>query len=99
MIPKNWSGSSLTRGIHIRRAAITINTGPRVSLERCLRARNMYPNLKLTIFKRGLRQNHLAREVGIHEVALSKIILGVREPSPPQRLLMCQYFGAEEVSL
>jgi transcriptional regulator with XRE-family HTH domain len=56
----------------------------------------MYPNLKLTIFKRGLRQNHLAREVGIHEVALSKIIHGVREPSPTQRLLLCQYLGAEE---
>src|SRR5260370_37487216 len=70
--------------------------GPRFSLERCLRARNMYPNLKLTIFKRGLRQNHLAREGGIHEVALSKIIHGVREPSPTQRLRLWQYLVAEE---
>jgi len=56
----------------------------------------MYPNLKLAIFKRGLHQNHLAREVGIHAVALSKIIHGVREPSPTQRSLLCKYLGAEE---
>lgn len=59
----------------------------------------MYPNLKLTIFKRGLRQNRLAREVGINAVALSKIIHGVREPSPAQRLLLCQYLGADETWL
>jgi len=56
----------------------------------------MYPNLKLAIFKRGLRQNHLAREVGIHEVVLSKIIHGFREPSSAQRLRLCEYLGAEE---
>jgi transcriptional regulator with XRE-family HTH domain len=56
----------------------------------------MYPNLKLAIFKQGLRQNHLAREVGIHEVALSKIIHGVREPSLSQRLRLSEYLHAEE---
>jgi transcriptional regulator with XRE-family HTH domain len=56
----------------------------------------MYPNLKLTIFKRGLRQNHLARELGINEVALSKIIHGVREPSPALRTVLCQYLGVDE---
>jgi len=56
----------------------------------------MYPNLKLTIFKRGLRQNHLARQVGMNEVALSKIIHGVREPSAAQRSVLSQYLGAEE---
>jgi transcriptional regulator with XRE-family HTH domain len=56
----------------------------------------MYPNLKLAIFKRGLHQNYLAREVGIHAVALSKIIRGFREPSPAQRSLLCKYLGAEE---
>lgn len=56
----------------------------------------MYPNLKLTIFKRNLRQNHLAREVGIHEVALSKIIHGALEPSPAQRMRLCEYLNAEE---
>lgn len=56
----------------------------------------MYPNLKLTIFKRNLRQNHLAREVGIHEVALSKIIHGALEPSPAQRMRLSEYLHAEE---
>lgn len=56
----------------------------------------MYPNLKLAIFKRGLRQNHLAHQVGINEVALSKIIHGVREPSPEVRALLSQCLGAEE---
>lgn len=56
----------------------------------------MYPNLKLTIFKRNLRQNHLAREVGIHEVALSKIIHGALEPSPAQRMRLSEYLNAEE---
>lgn len=54
----------------------------------------MYPNLKLTIFKRNLRQNHLAREVGIHEVALSKIIHGALEPSPAQRMRLSEYLNA-----
>ena len=59
----------------------------------------MYPNLKLAIFKRGLRQNHLAREVGIHEVVLSKIIHGFREPSSAQRLRLSEYLGADETWL
>jgi transcriptional regulator with XRE-family HTH domain len=56
----------------------------------------MYPNLKMAIFKRGLRQNHLAREVGIHEVVLSKIIHGFREPSTIQRARLSEYLGADE---
>jgi transcriptional regulator with XRE-family HTH domain len=56
----------------------------------------MYPNLKMAIFKRGLRQNHLAREVGIHEVVLSKIIHGFREPSSIQRARLSEYLGADE---
>jgi transcriptional regulator with XRE-family HTH domain len=56
----------------------------------------MYPNLKLAIFKSGFRQNRLAREVGIHEVVLSKIIHGFREPSEVQRLRLSEFLGAEE---
>jgi len=56
----------------------------------------MYPNLKMAIFKRGLRQNHLAREVGIHEVVLSKIIHGFREPSSIQRARLSEYLRADE---
>lgn len=56
----------------------------------------MYPNLKLQIFRMGLHQNYLAKEVGIDETILSKIINGHREPSPLQKDLISRYLGAEE---
>jgi transcriptional regulator with XRE-family HTH domain len=56
----------------------------------------MYPNLKLEIFKRGIRQNNLARELGMNEANLSKIIRGYREPSGSQRQLLAQYLGVDE---
>jgi hypothetical protein len=40
----------------------------------------MYPNLKLQIWKSGVRQNRLAQMVGIHETLLSKIVNGFRAP-------------------
>ncbi len=59
----------------------------------------MYPNLKLEIFKRGLRQNHLARSVGIEESLLSKIIHGYREPTVVQRRSLAAYLVVEEAWL
>lgn len=59
----------------------------------------MYPNLKLQIFRRGLHQNHLARELGIEETILSKIIHGYREPSEAQRRLLASYLEADETWL
>ena len=56
----------------------------------------MYPNLKLQLFRSSLRQNFLAREVGIDESILSKIIHGYRAPSPEQRRLLTTYLGVEE---
>jgi transcriptional regulator with XRE-family HTH domain len=56
----------------------------------------MYPNLKLEIFKRGIRQNNLARELGMNEANLSKMIRGYREPSAPQRQMLAQYLGVDE---
>lgn len=56
----------------------------------------MYPNLKLAIFKRGLRQNYLARELGINEAILSKIIHGYREPSETVRHTLAGFLGFEE---
>ena len=43
--------------------------------------RIMYLNLKLHLWKTGLRQNRLAQMVGIDEATLSKIVNGFREPS------------------
>ena len=55
----------------------------------------MYPNLKLEIFKRRIRQNHLARELGLNEANLSKIIHGYREPSSKLKQTMADFLGAD----
>ena len=59
----------------------------------------MYPNLKLQLFRSSVRQNFLARQVGIDESILSKIIHGYREPSREQRQLLANYLGVEETWL
>ena len=41
----------------------------------------MYPNLKLQLWKSGVRQNRLAQMLLIDETMLSKIINGFRHPS------------------
>ena len=56
----------------------------------------MYPNLKLQLFRKAVRQNYLARELGIDESFLSKIIHGYREPSPALRQSLAKYLGADE---
>jgi transcriptional regulator with XRE-family HTH domain len=59
----------------------------------------MYPNLKLQLFRTAVRQNFLARELGIDESILSKIIHGYREPSKEQRQSLSSYLGVEEAWL
>lgn len=44
--------------------------------------RGLYPNLKLTMYRSGIRQNTLARSVGINEASLSRILNGTRNPAP-----------------
>ncbi len=56
----------------------------------------MYANLKFEIFKRGLRQNHMARDLGLDETLLSKIIHGYREPTAAQRHSLALYLNVEE---
>jgi len=56
----------------------------------------MYPNLKLQLFRSSVRQNFLARQLGIDESVLSKIIHGYREPSKEQRQSLAAYLGVEE---
>jgi len=41
----------------------------------------MYPNLKLQLWKSGMRQNQLAKLLGMDETVLSKIVNGFRHPS------------------
>ena len=47
--------------------------------------RSLYPNLKLTMYRSGVRQNTLAKTIGIHEAHLSRIINGTRRPGPEVR--------------
>jgi len=46
----------------------------------------MYPNLKLQLWKSGIRQNRLAKLIGVDETVVSKIMNGFREPSPEIRV-------------
>jgi transcriptional regulator with XRE-family HTH domain len=45
----------------------------------------MYPNLKLRLWTRGIRQNRLAKMIEIDETTLSKIVNGFRQPTPEIR--------------
>ena len=56
----------------------------------------MYPNLKLQIFKSGIHQNHLARQLGLTDTVLSKIIHGYRQPTKEQRRMLAEYLSVDE---
>ncbi|HZS70270.1 MAG TPA: helix-turn-helix transcriptional regulator [Candidatus Acidoferrum sp.] len=56
----------------------------------------MYPNLKLQLWRSGLRQNRLAQMVGIHESLLSKIVNGFREPDPRIRTQIAAILNSDE---
>jgi len=56
----------------------------------------MYPNLKLQIFKLGIRQNQIAKDLKFCESQLSKIIHGYREPSEGERKLLAGYLNVDE---
>lgn len=45
----------------------------------------MYPNLKLQLWKSGIRQNRVAKALEIDETVLSRIVNGFRKPSPEQK--------------
>ncbi len=56
----------------------------------------MYPNLKLQLFKQGMRQNRLAQCLGIDETILSKIVNGFREPNQELRGRIAQLLKSDE---
>ncbi len=56
----------------------------------------MYPNLKMQIFKLGIRQNQIAKDLKFCESQLSKIIHGYREPSADERKLLAGYLNVDE---
>ncbi|HZU42493.1 MAG TPA: helix-turn-helix transcriptional regulator [Terriglobales bacterium] len=59
----------------------------------------MYQNLKLQIWKSGIRQNRLARELKMDETVLSKIINGYRQPSTQLKARIAQYLRIDEAWL
>jgi transcriptional regulator with XRE-family HTH domain len=56
----------------------------------------MYPNLKLQLYRSGIRQNRLAQLVGIHETLLSKIVNGFRQPDPDVRARIAAILKSDE---
>jgi len=56
----------------------------------------MYPNLKLQLWKAGIRQNRLASMLGLDESLLSKIVNGFREPSPTVRAKIAGLLHSDE---
>jgi transcriptional regulator with XRE-family HTH domain len=50
----------------------------------------MYPNLKLQLWKTGLRQNRLAQRLNIDETVLSRIVNGFRQPSDTLKLRIAE---------
>lgn len=56
----------------------------------------MYPNLKLQIWRTGIRQNRLAQLLGIDDALLSKIVNGFREPNPKVRAKIAALLHSDE---
>jgi transcriptional regulator with XRE-family HTH domain len=59
----------------------------------------MYPNLKLHLWRTGIRQNRLAKLLGIDEALLSKIMNGFREPNPELRTKIAALLHSNETWL
>jgi transcriptional regulator with XRE-family HTH domain len=59
----------------------------------------MYPNLRVQIWKAGLRQNKLARILRMDETLLSRIVNGYREPSAEIRKKISAILQTDETWL
>lgn len=59
----------------------------------------MFPNLKLQIWRTGLRQNRLAQMLQIDETILSKILNGFREPSPELKIKIASLLQSDSTWL
>ena len=56
----------------------------------------MYPNLKLQLWRSGLRQNRLALMLGIDQTLLSKIVNGFRTPDDAMRARIASILHSDE---
>lgn len=59
----------------------------------------MYLNLKMQIWRSGIRQNRLAQILGIDEALLSKIVNGYRLPKPEMRSQIAKILQHDEAWL
>jgi len=56
----------------------------------------VYPNLKLQLWRSGLRQNRLAQMLGIDQTLLSKIVNGFRNPDEALRVKIAAILDSDE---
>jgi len=56
----------------------------------------MYPNLKLQLWRSGIRQNALARMLEMDETILSRILNGFREPNAQTRAKIASLLKTDE---
>lgn len=56
----------------------------------------MYPNLKLQLWRSGIRQNRLAQMLQMDETLLSKVINGYRVASPQLREKIAMILQSDE---
>lgn len=56
----------------------------------------MYPNLKLELWRSGIRQNRLAQMLGVDETILSRVMNGYREPSQQMRSKIAEVLQRDE---
>jgi len=56
----------------------------------------MYPNLKLQLWRAGIRQNRLAQMLGIDQTLLSKIVNGFRTPDEAMRAKIANLLHSDE---
>jgi transcriptional regulator with XRE-family HTH domain len=59
----------------------------------------MYPNLKLHMWRSGVRQNRLAQILEMDETALSRIVNGFRRPGPELKRRIAAALGTDEAWL
>lgn len=59
----------------------------------------MYPNLRFRLWKAGIRQNQLAKMLGMDESLLSRIVNGYRPASPELRKSISAILKTDEMWL
>ena len=72
-----------------------ISSSSHVENSSVVKERFIYPNLKLRVYTTGMRQNRLARMVGIDEAYLSRIINGVRVPGKQMQQQIAEALGCD----